>query len=228
MITLRIVIMLSKSFQKHINPRNEKQARYVELMTRERPYIVVASGHAGTGKSILAASVGIDKLKTGMVDKIIITRPAVCVDDEQHGFLPGTLDEKMEPWIRPITDVIEKRCSKDEMQRMFRSKAIEIVPLAYMRGRTFENSWIICDEAQNCTPAQLLMLLTRLGENSKVVITGDPFQHDRGAHTNGLTDLMLRVESTNVTGDIIDHVYFDESDVVRHPAIKFILSMYHG
>lgn len=211
----------------HVVPRNEKQARYVDLMSRERPYIVVASGHAGTGKSLLAASIGIDKLKTGMVEKMIITRPAVCVDDEQHGFLPGTLDEKMEPWIRPITDVIEKRCSKDELQRMFKSKAIEIVPMAYMRGRTFENSWIICDEAQNCTPAQLLMLLTRIGTNSKMVITGDPFQHDRGIQTNGLTDLLMRADDTNVGEDIIECVYFDDGDVVRHPAIKHILSMYH-
>lgn len=217
-------MLLSKSHK--ITPRNENQARYVDLMCKDRPYIVVASGHAGTGKSLLAASVGIDKIKTGNMEKMIITRPAVCVDDEQHGFLPGTLNEKMEPWIRPITDVIEKRCSRDELQKMFRNKIVEIVPLAYMRGRTFENSWIICDEAQNCTPAQLLMLLTRIGTNSKIVITGDPFQHDRGHETNGLSDLVMRANSSGVGDDVIDYVFFDEHDVVRHPAIKHILSMY--
>ena len=222
MLTLRAAASQART----ISAKNQTQYRYIEMLSKERPYIVVASGHAGTGKSLLATSVGIDKLRSGEVSKMIITRPAVTVEDEAHGFLPGTLEQKMEPWIRPITDVIEKRCTKDEIARMVKNKKIEIVPLAYMRGRTFENSWIICDEAQNCTPNQMLMLLTRIGENSKVVITGDPFQHDRRFKTNGLSDLLDKILVTKPHCNDISYIYFDEYDVVRHPVISCVLDMY--
>ena len=149
--------------------------------------------------------------------RLILTRPAVSVD-EQHGFLPGTLEKKMEPWTRPMFDCLHKYISPKDVKNY-----VEICPLAYMRGRTFENAWIIGDEMQNSTPAQMKMLLTRLGEGSKMVVTGDVQQHDRGFEENGLSDLTRRVFTVS---DYIHHVAFTDEDVVRHPAIREILSMY--
>ena len=118
----------------------------------------------------------------------MITRPAVSVD-EQHGFLPGTLEEKMDPWLRPIYDVFYKFITPAQVNNLINKQQIEICPLAYMRGRTFDNAWICADEMQNSTPQQMLMLLTRIGKNSKLVITGDPAQHDRGFEKNGLNGI---------------------------------------
>ena len=172
---------------------------------------------------MLATHVGVEKLKQGDVDKLIITRPAVSVD-ESHGYLPGTLENKMEPWIRPIMDVMLKSMSADDIARHMKQRTIEICPLAFMRGRTFENAWIICDEAQNCTPSQMLMVLTRIGHGSKLIVTGDPEQHDRGFENNGLVDFADRVRIFRPDG--IGIVEFDENDVMRHPIIPSILNMY--
>lgn len=208
------------------SPRNPKQAVYLDMLRAPKPYVVVASGHAGCGKSMLATQVGIEKLRAGDVEKVIITRPAVSVD-EQHGFLPGTLEQKMDPWTRPVFDVIEKHFAPEEIQKLMKHRVLEICPLGFMRGRTFENAWIICDEAQNCTPNQMLMLLTRMGENSKIVVTGDPFQHDRGFESNGLKDLVDKLdEVASGNNNYLRSIQFEETDVERHEAIPFILSMY--
>ena len=199
-----------------VSPRSIAQRRYLDLLQSSVP-IVIGTGPAGTGKTLLACHAGAKALIKGQVARLILTRPAVSVD-EQHGFLPGTLEKKMEPWTRPMFDCLHKYIRPTDVKY-----DVEICPLAYMRGRTFENSWIIGDEMQNSTPAQMKMLLTRLGEGSKMVVTGDVQQHDRGFEENGLSDLTRRVFTVS---DYIHHVEFTDEDVVRHPAIREILSMY--
>ena len=199
-----------------VSPRSIAQRRYLDLLQSSVP-IVIGTGPAGTGKTLLACHAGAKALIKGQVARLILTRPAVSVD-EQHGFLPGTLEKKMEPWTRPMFDCLGKYISPKEIKNY-----VEICPLAYMRGRTFENAWIIGDEMQNSTPSQMKMLLTRLGEGSKMVVTGDVQQHPRGFEENGLSDLTRRVFTVS---DYIHHVEFTDEDVVRHPAIREILSMY--
>lgn len=206
-----------------VNPRNAKQIQYIRHLEDVSKNIVIASGHAGCGKSMIATTIGINKMKSGEVKKIVLTRPAVSVE-EQHGFLPGTIEQKMEPWTRPLFDVLDKHFTVSDIEAMMHKRVIEICPLAFMRGRTFEDAWIICDEAQNCTPNQMLMVLTRIGNNSKIVVTGDPFQHDRGFEENGLSDLVSRVQGMD--SDHISVVEFEQEDVERHPIIPHILNMY--
>lgn len=208
----------------HISPRNENQERYMQMLQKPRPYIVVASGSAGTGKTLLATYVGVERLLKNEVKKLVITRPAVSVD-ESHGFLPGSLEKKMEPWIRPVLDALSREFPKSKIDGLMKDGVIEICPLAFMRGRTFENSWVICDEAQNSTVHQMLMLLTRIGDKSKMVITGDPLQYDRGYEVNGLNDLLQRLEY-DYEADNIGVVEFSENDVERHPIIPYVLNLY--
>jgi phosphate starvation-inducible PhoH-like protein len=210
---------------KNITAKNINQQKYVDLLCKPKPYIVVASGPAGCGKTMLATHVGVQKLQNGIMERMVITRPAVSVD-ESHGYLPGTLEEKMGPWIRPIYDVLQLHYPKSKIERLIKDNVIEISPLAYMRGRTFEKSWIICDEAQNTTVNQMLMVLTRIGTDSKLIITGDPNQHDRGFETNGLNDLIQRMEFA-LPQPNIEHVAFGQDDVERHPVISVILKMYN-
>jgi phosphate starvation-inducible PhoH-like protein len=205
-----------------IVPKNPKQKRYIEMLENDNPCIVIATGSAGTGKTLLATHIGVSKLVKDEVKKIIITRPAVSVD-EQIGFLPGTLEKKMEPWIRPITDALNIHFPKSKIDSMIKEQIIEICPLAYMRGRTFDNAWVICDEAQNTTLNQMLMVLTRIGMNSKVIITGDPNQYDRGYSENGLSDLLTRLDYQEHS-DKIGVVEFE--DVERHPVIPYVLDLY--
>lgn len=206
-------------------PKSINQETYVELLTDPQKKIVFATGPAGTGKTMLAVMAGIKAFKEGEVQKLIMTRPAVGVDDEKHGFLPGDINAKMEPWTRPIMDVILEYYSPRDIARMLEEQIIEISPLAFMRGRTFKNSWIIADEMQNATPSQMKMLLTRLGENSKMVVTGDTRQADRKDTDNGLLDFKSLVEryqhSKYVAG-----VELTGKDVHRHPAVVEVLKIY--
>jgi phosphate starvation-inducible PhoH-like protein len=197
-------------------PRGLAQGKYLSLLQSAAP-IIIGTGPAGTGKTFLACQAGAKALIKGQVERLVLTRPAVSVD-EQHGFLPGTLEKKMDPWTRPMFDCLRKHIDPKKLQNY-----VEICPLAYMRGRTFENAWIIGDEMQNSTPAQMKMLLTRIGDGSKLVVTGDVQQYDRGFENNGLSDLIGRVYPSS---EFIQHVQFTEEDVVRHPAIQEILSMY--
>jgi len=201
--------------------RNFSQKLYLELLSSDAS-IVVGSGSAGTGKTLLACHAGSKALVTGRVERLILTRPAVSVD-EQHGFLPGSIEKKMEPWTRPMFDALHHHMPPKRVTQLIQYRKIEVCPLAYMRGRTFDNAWIIGDEMQNSTPPQMKMLLTRLGTNSKMVITGDPSQHDRGFEDNGLSDLVSRIYSDS--NDIF-HVKFSDEDVVRSEVIKEILRMY--
>ena len=205
-------------------PKSRNQETYVDLLENPQRLIVFATGPAGTGKTMLAVLAALKAFRSGECSKIVITRPAVGVDDEQHGFLPGTLNQKMEPWTRPIFDIIEEYYKPQEVARLLEEKYIEIAPLAYMRGRTFKNSWIVADEMQNATPSQMKMLLTRLGEHSKMVVTGDTQQADRKANDNGLLDfqrLMTDFDSQYIAG-----VEFALKDVRRHPAVAEVLKLY--
>jgi phosphate starvation-inducible PhoH-like protein len=204
-----------------ISARTLNQRRYLELLTSHAP-VIVSTGPAGTGKTLLACQVGSKALASGQVQRLILTRPAVSVD-EQHGFLPGNLNKKMEPWTRPMFDALYRYWTVKKVQDMIYDQKIEVCPLAYMRGRTFDNAWIIGDEMQNSTPSQMKMLLTRIGEDSKMVIAGDGAQHDRGFELNGLADLVSRIDPES---ESIKHLMFTGDDVVRAEVIKEILSMY--
>jgi phosphate starvation-inducible PhoH-like protein len=161
--------------------------------------------------------------KEGVISKIIITRPAVSVDEE-HGFLPGTLNQKMEPWTRPIIDVFEEYYHPREIAEMLENGDIEISPLAYMRGRTFKNAFIVADEMQNATPSQMKMLLTRLGEGARMVVTGDLNQADR-PRENGLLDFVNLYKDSG-TNRYVDMAHFDATHIERHPVVREILSIY--
>lgn len=203
-------------------PKNLAQEAYIDSLEDPDKHIVFAVGPAGTGKTMLATIAAIKKLNLGEINKIVITRPAISVD-EQHGFLPGTLIEKMEPWVLPILDYFYQYYDKKTVLKMIENDTIEIAPLAYMRGRTFHNCYILADECQNSTPSQMKMLLTRIGNGSKIIVTGDMSQHDRGYEQNGLKDILARLQP-NIG---IDVCYFYGKDVERHPIIEDIIKMYN-
>jgi phosphate starvation-inducible PhoH-like protein len=163
-------------------------------------------------------------LKEGAIERIVMTRPAVGVEGEQHGFLPGNLVAKMEPWTRPLLDVMREYYRPQDIAAMIEDQVIEIAPLAFMRGRTFKNSWIIADEMQNATPAQVKMLMTRIGQDSKIIITGDVEQADRNRGDNGLIDLCERLQQHTVNG--ISVCKLETRDVQRHKIIGDVLRLY--
>jgi phosphate starvation-inducible PhoH-like protein len=208
-----------------VTPKNKKQEQYMNMLNDLSKSYVFATGPAGVGKTLLAVEKGIQFFNQKIFKKIIITRPAVSVD-ENHGFLPGNLQEKMDPWIRPLMDVFKQHYSPTQLEYMMKVEKIEISPLAYMRGRTFKDSWIIADEMQNATPNQLKMLLTRIGDNSKMVITGDTSQHDHKNTINGMSDFLNKYNDLNESSSFISTVNFSKSDVERHAAIEDILSIY--
>jgi len=206
-------------------PKTLSQEHYIELLQDSDINVVLAVGPAGTGKTMMAVIAAVQAFRRGDVEKIVITRPAVGVDGEQHGFLPGDLNSKMEPWTRPIFDVLHEYYSTKDTARMLEEQTIEISPLAFLRGRTFKRSWIIFDEAQNSTENQMKMVLTRLGDESKMVITGDLAQHDRKfEHENGLRDFISRLKKQG--SSLISLVEFNSRDVQRHPVVKEVLKMY--
>ena len=205
-----------------LHARSENQQLYIDKLQDDSTSIVFAIGPAGTGKTMLAVQHGIKLFQEGIVDKIVITRPAVSVD-EDLGFLPGTLNEKMAPWTRPIFDVFGEYYQQKDIAKMLDEGVIEISPLAYMRGRTFKNAYIVADECQNTTVNQMKMLLTRLGENSKMVVTGDLAQADR-LSDNGLIDFCNLL--SNKPTKHIDVIQFDHHDIERHNAVKEVLAIY--
>src|SRR6056300_1363857 len=211
-----------KKKQVHILPRNRNQESYVLKLLDETKDIVFGIGPAGTGKTLLAVQVAIKLFKEGFVDKIIVTRPAVSAD-EDLGFLPGTLEEKMAPWTRPIFDVFREYFYSGEIESMIKEGVIEISPLAYMRGRTFKDAYIIADEMQNATPNQMKMLLTRIGTNSKMVVTGDLAQADR-LKDNGLIDFVNHLKDSETSR--ISTVQFHHKDIERHEAVTEVLEIY--
>ena len=205
-----------------IQARNPNQKIYLQKLQDEDKSIVFAIGPAGTGKTMIAVQHGIKLFQDGIVDKIVVTRPAVSVD-EDLGFLPGDLNEKMAPWTRPIFDVLGEYYKQSDIAEMLKEGIIEISPLAYMRGRTFKNAYIVADEMQNATVNQMKMLLTRLGEGSKMVVTGDLAQADR-LNDNGLINFCNLLGGNEYKH--IDLVQFDQRDIERHEAVKEILQIY--
>lgn len=206
-----------------LRPKTRNQEQFILSLTDPSVYITVAAGPAGTGKSYLAMLAAIRALQKGDCDKIILTRPAVGVENEQHGFLPGDLTKKMEPWTRPLLDILKEFYHPREVLKLIEDEVIEISPLAYMRGRTFKNAWIVADEMQNATPNQIKMLLTRIGENSRIVVTGDVEQTDQAKTDNGLLDLCSKLK-TQVNG--LRLCELGTRDVQRHPIITTVLSIY--
>lgn len=211
-------------------PKSDSQVEYVEMLEDSRYKMIIANGAAGTGKTLLACQSAIKELYDGDKDKIIITRPVVPVE-EDIGFLPGTLNKKMDPWTRPIMDIFNDFHSKNNLKNMMKENTIEISPLGFMRGRTFKNAYIIADEMQNCSPNQMIMLLTRLGDNSKIVITGDLKQCDKD--WSGLKDLLEKLdlyysnEKEKMREDGIGIIEFTNLDVQRSELVSKILKIYN-
>ena len=209
-----------KTPKKSVIPRSEKQKEYVRALRQSD--IVISAGPAGTGKTFLAVAVGLTLLLDKKIERIILSRPAVEAG-ERLGFLPGDMKEKVDPYLRPLYDSLYDLFDYEKIQRMIEVGDIEIAPLAFMRGRTLKNSFAILDEAQNATDTQIKMFLTRIGENSKIVINGDPSQIDLPQkNMSGLN------RSKKLLGHLneISVVDFDHSDVVRHPLVSKIVKAY--
>ena len=203
-----------------VHALTDGQEKYFEAV--KESVIVFAIGPAGTGKTYQAVAMSVSALKSRAVDRIIITRPAVEAG-ERLGFLPGDLKEKVDPYLTPLYDALNDMIPRDKLKIYLDQRTIEIAPLAYMRGRTLHNSFIILDEAQNATPMQMKMFLTRLGVTSMAIITGDITQIDLPAHEkSGLIDAANILKKV----DGISFVYFDETDVVRHKLVKNIIKAY--
>lgn len=206
-----------------ICPRSLNQEYYLKKLKNNIHKIVLAIGPAGTGKSLFASQVGIDMFMRGKFERIIITRPVMTVD-EDIGYLPGSLEDKMAPWLCPIYDIFGEYFYQSEIKSMIEEKTLEVCPLAFMRGRTFKNCWIIADEMQNATKNQLKMLLTRIGEKSKLVVTGDLEQNDRKDGDHGLEDFLNRVK--NSSSKLITYQEFDVNDVERCDVVIEVLKLY--
>ncbi|AJR25657.1 MULTISPECIES: PhoH family protein [Sphingobium] len=214
--------VMIRTRKKTIVPRSATQVTYMEALTRND--IIFALGPAGTGKTYLAVAQAVSQLITGSVDRLILSRPAVEAG-ERLGFLPGDMKEKVDPYLRPIYDALYDTLPAEQVERRIASGEIEIAPLAFMRGRTLSNAFIVLDEAQNTTVAQMKMFLTRFGEGSRMVICGDPRQVDLPQPgISGLADAVARLEG--VEG--ISVVPFGISDVVRHPVVGRIVQAYEG
>ncbi len=209
-----------KTPKKSIIPRSKKQKAYVRALRNSD--IIISAGPAGTGKTFLAVAVGLTMLLEKKIERIILSRPAVEAG-ERLGFLPGDMKEKVDPYLRPLYDSLYDLFDFEKIQRMIEIGDIEIAPLAFMRGRTLKNSFAILDEAQNATDTQIKMFLTRIGENSKIVVNGDPSQIDL---LNTKTSGLIRSKQLLSGLDEISVVDFDHSDVVRHPLVSKIVKAY--
>jgi phosphate starvation-inducible PhoH-like protein len=208
---------------KFSKPRNESQKKFLSSLKNKDYKIIIASGPAGTGKTLFGIEQGVRNYIMGNCEKLIFTRPVVSVD-EDIGYLPGTLEDKMAPWIRPIYDILYNFMSPKEVEELIIEKVIEISPLGFMRGRTFKHCWIVADEMQNSTVAQMKMLLTRIGENSRLVITGDCEQHDRKYEINGLEDFLGKLRGRR--SGSISSVEFEKGDIEREDVVKEVLEIY--
>lgn len=208
-------------------PKSLNQQNYINSIENENIKLVAGIGPAGCGKTLFACLHAITHLKSGKAEKIIVTRPIVSVD-EDIGFLPGNINKKMDPWTKPMFDIFSEFYKKPEIDAMVNSNVIEISPLGLMRGRTFKNAIVIADEMQNSLPSQMFMLTTRIGENSKMIMTGDLLQSDLKVK-NGLYDFIEKYNyySSIKSVDNIDIIQFDKEDVERSQIVKTIIEMYN-
>ena len=219
--------------QRFTKPKTRSQEIYASMLRTKSKKIILATGPAGTGKTLLATEYGIRFFLQGVYEKLVFTRPSVSVD-EDLGYLPGTLEDKMAPWIRPIYDILYQHMSVKEVTALVEEKIIEIAPLGYMRGRTFKNCWIVADEMQNSTVPQMKMLLTRIGENSRLVVTGDLEQMDHQHFSsssgvrepNGLEDFLDKFRGKRSAS--IGSFEFDRGDIQREEVVREILDIYGG
>jgi phosphate starvation-inducible PhoH-like protein len=201
-----------------LQPKTEGQKRYINAIKNFA--LTLATGPAGTGKTYICATMAADALIAGEKDRIIVTRPAVEAG-ESLGFLPGELEEKFDPYLQPFREVLEERLGKSRVEYLLKDGRIDASPLAYMRGRTFKNAFVILDEAQNTTPTQMKMFLTRIGENCTVVVNGDIAQKDvRG--TSGLEDAVRRLSFIPA----VKHIAFKREDIVRSDLVGEIIQAY--
>ena len=212
----------SKNTIKYSKPKNEKQKRYINYINDNDTKIIFAVGPAGTGKTMVACEQAIKQIFNKEIMNIVLTRPLIT-NDEELGFLPGTLNEKMDPWIRPINDIFTNVVDNNTLNNMYLNNNIEICPLAYMRGRTFHNTIIIADEMQNSTIKQMKMLLTRIGNNSKIILTGDLKQKDINGNS-GLNHILDKLKNND--NNFIKIIEFDKSNIERDPIISYILDLY--
>jgi phosphate starvation-inducible PhoH-like protein len=212
-------------------PKTQNQINYVKCLNDETSKIIVATGPAGTGKTLFACLKAMDLLNKNEISKVIITRPVVTVEEEL-GFLPGNIVSKMDPWTRPIFDLFLEYYSKKELDSMVNENKIEISPLAFMRGRTFKSAFIIADEMQNSSPNQMKMLTTRVGTNSKMVITGDTQQSDLTTN-NGLSELIQKIKTYNnehassSIEKMIQLITLDGQDIERSEVVKKMIEIYN-
>ena len=217
----------SKSTDAVVRVLNATQQRYESAIRNATNKVIVGVGPAGTGKTFVPCAVAVEMFLTKKIQKIMITRPAVNVD-ESHGFLPGDIESKMMPYMRPIYDCFAKSgLTAADMRGYLKNEELEICPLSYTRGRTFSDCFVIADETQNTTPNQMKMLLTRIGSNCKMVMTGDPSQSDIWqSGKNGLVDFLERYESKRGRDSCIEIITFDDTDVVRSHAVNEVLEIY--
>jgi phosphate starvation-inducible protein PhoH and related proteins len=238
------------------SPKTQNQRTYTQSIRNPTIPLVVAIGPAGSGKTMLACTEAISMLKAGYIKRIVLTRPLITVEEEEIGFLPGNMNLKMDPWTRPMFDIFREVYGTNELNGMLNTGIIEIAPLAFMRGRTFHDTFVLADEMQNSSPGQMLMLTTRLGRNTKMVITGDLRQSDRTVYAstsassctptikkNGLDDLVQKIqgigtntytdtytdtypESSPTTHPLISLVQMDHYDILRSPFVSYILQLY--
>ncbi len=214
--------IMIKTKKKTIFPRSTRQAVYMEALAKDD--LIFSLGPAGTGKTYLAVAQAVSQLITGTVDRLILSRPAVEAG-EKIGFLPGDMKEKVDPFLRPLYDALYDTLPAEQVERRIESGEIEIAPIAFMRGRTLADAFVILDEAQNTTPAQMKMFLTRFGMNSRMVICGDPKQVDLpGGAVSGLADAVHKLNDV----EKVSVVTFGAADVVRHPLVGKIVEAYEG
>lgn len=224
-MVLKLYMKKTKTMNPNLyNPKGINQRNLVKSLDDDAVKIVVSLGPAGTGKTLFSCQKAINQLKNEEISKIIITRPVVTVEEE-IGFLPGNIIKKMDPWTKPIFDIFLEYYSKAELDLMLNSGKIEICPLAFMRGRTFKNSIILADEMQNSSPVQMKMLSTRIGVNSRLIITGDLNQSDIPKE-NGLYDFVSKIERYNNT-EMIKIIRFYNDDVERSEIVKKVIEIYN-